>query len=382
LSTDRRKTSALNRAEGLPLGRKLTYAAMVMVVILIGCEAAVRFRAWMRYGSASANVRDPMMTYDRASGLSVPTPGYEVRGNKINIKINALGFRGDEITREKPANTIRIATLGASTTFCAETSSNHHTWPHRLQERLQLAYPDVTIQVVNAGVAGYVASDSLRNLRHRVMPLQPDLAIYYEANNEIVRDTRELAAREGLTKETTPPELARTLSRYSLLFDLFYKNVVIITGGRADSGRTIDRVPSSLPERFVGVLDEMREELAHRDIPLVLSTFLVKYRRDQDRPTQTANADVAFFYMPWMSIDGMLHAMDTYNDAILAFAARHGLPVVDDRVAVPADDEHFVDCMHLSDRGADAMSQRFFRFLAESGLVDRLVARVKATRVH
>jgi hypothetical protein len=353
-----------------------------MLIVLIGCEAAVRVRAWIRYGSAASNVRDPMMTYDVASGLNVPTPGYEVRGDKVNIKINTLGFRGDEISREKPANTIRIATLGASTTFCAETSGNHRTWPYRLQERLQAAHPHVTIQVINAGVAGYVASDSLRNLRHRVMPLKPDLVIYYEANNEIVRDTRELAVREGIAEKPAPARIAGTLSRYSLLFDLLYKNAVILAGGRGDSGRNIDQVPLSLPDRFIGVLDEMRQELARQNIPFVLSTFLVKYRRNQDKPTQIANADVAFFYMPWMSIDGMLHAMDTYNDAILAFARQHGLPVVDDPVAVPADGDHFVDCMHLSDRGADAMSQRFFRFLSQSGLVDRLVGRVKATQVH
>jgi hypothetical protein len=40
--------------------------------------------------------------------------------------------------------------------------------------------------------------------------------------------------------------------------------------------------------------------------------------------------------------------------------------VVDDRDAIPADAEHFVDCMHLSDQGADAMAERFARYLLDA----------------
>ena len=65
--------------------------------------------------------------------------------------------------------------------------------------------------------------------------------------------------------------------------------------------------------------------------------------------------------MPWMSIDGMLDAMDVYNQAILDYASRAALPVVDDREAVPADAEHFSDCMHFLDKGAEAMADRFAR---------------------
>jgi hypothetical protein len=108
----------------------------------------------------------------------------------------------------------------------------------------------------------------------------------------------------------------------------------------------------------------MRQELSARNIPLVLSTFIVKYRRDQDRATQIANADVAFYYMPWMSIDGMLDAMDTYNRAILEYGRRTGVPVVDDREIIPPNTAHFTDCMHLSDSGNEVMAERFARFLA------------------
>jgi lysophospholipase L1-like esterase len=357
----------------IPTGRKVLYAAVMTLVVLMAGEAVLRERAWMRYGSPSTGVRDPMLIYDREAELYVPRPNYEVQGERIHIKINSLGFRGDEFTLEKPPRTVRIACLGASTTFCAEASSNHTTWPHRLQEKLQAAYPGVTIQVINASLGGYVAADSLKALRHRVLPLDPDLVIYYEANNEIVHDTRELAARQGFDVGARQAHVVALLSRYSLMFDLAYKNLTILAGARGASTRTINQIPRDLPDHFVGILEDMRKELAHKSVPLVVSTFLVKYRRNQERARQIANADVAFYYMPWMSIDGMLDAMDVYNDAILHYARSHDLPVVDDREAIPPDAVHYADCMHLTDGGAEAMADRFLRYLRTTGVLDRVI---------
>src|SRR6185503_16030554 len=190
----------------------------------------------------------------------------------------------------------------------AEVSDNHKTWPHRLQEKLAAAFPDVKFEVINTAVGGYTAAENLRNLTHRVLPLEPDIAIYYEGNNEITKDTRQLALDRGLIASENPQSLARTISNYSLLFDLTYKNLTILAGRRkaTTAAQTMDRVPPDLPNHFIGQLDQMRRLLAAQDIPLVLSTFIVKFRRNQPREIQLANADVEFYYMPWMSIDGML----------------------------------------------------------------------------
>jgi hypothetical protein len=156
------------------------------------------------------------------------------------------------------------------------------------------------------------------------------------------------------------------------MFDLAYKNLAIKMRSRDTVGGKIDKVPTELPAHFLGVLEEMRVLLAERHVPLVLSTFVVKYRRDQDRATQIANADVAFYYMPWMSIDGMLDAMDVYNKAILDYGQQKGLVVIDERSAIPPDAEHFSDCMHLLDKGNEAMAERMFKGLAKSSVLESL----------
>src|SRR5215471_14095847 len=114
------------------IGKKLLFSAILLFAALGVCEAALRVRAWMKYGSAATSVRDPMLVYDAAADLYLPRPGYAISGNRLGIRINSLGFRGEEFQKQKPAGTIRIVVLGASTTFNAEVSSNEATWPARL----------------------------------------------------------------------------------------------------------------------------------------------------------------------------------------------------------------------------------------------------------
>jgi len=362
----------------IPTHRKILYLIVLIVMVVLAAESAVRARAWWKYGSSSPSVRNPMMVYNPEWQLWTLKPGYQVRGNTFHIAINSHGFRGDEFTIEKPPNTIRIVCLGASTTFSSEAASNAATWPSLLQQHLQQDFPDVNVEVINAAVSGYVAADNLKNLKHRVLPLDPDLVIYYELNNQIVSDTQELARERGLLPPPHPA-MVRAIVDHSLLANLVDKNLKIYSRGRSTEER-IDSIPLSLPTRFLGQLEEMRRMLAERQVPLVLSTFLVKYRRDQDRATQIANADVAFYYMPWMSIDGMLHAMDVYNQAILDFAKDKQLDVIDDRDAVPADAAHFVDCMHLSTLGNAVMADRFVRGLRATKSLRSIVARRSAQR--
>jgi lysophospholipase L1-like esterase len=341
-------------------------------VLLALFEGAVRVRALMRYGGTDANLVDGMLVPDPRTGYPVPRAGYQQHSDKLSISINSLGFRGQEISRQKPPRTIRIATVGASTTFCGEVPDDA-TWPAQLQQILQRAHPEVRIEVINAGIPGYVAVESLANVRHRVLPLAPDLVIYYEANNDMAHATRAVALAQGLIP-SGPSRLSRMLSDYSLLYDLVQKNARIMLARNATDAK-LGELPADLPSRYISTLDEMRRLTADRGVDFMLSTFIVKYRREQPRATQIDNASIAFFYMPWMTIEGLLDGTDLYNKALLDYAKSHGVPIVDDRESVPGDDRHFVDWAHFSEEGAMKMAERFAHSLEEQGRIQNILAR-------
>jgi hypothetical protein len=112
----------MTNAIRIPARRKILYLGIVVLFLLGLCEGGLRLRAWLKYGSAATGVRDAMLVRDDTADLWVPQPGYEVKGAKIHIKINSLGFRGDEFSKVKPQGVFRIVAIGASTTFSAEAS--------------------------------------------------------------------------------------------------------------------------------------------------------------------------------------------------------------------------------------------------------------------
>ena len=81
-------------------------------------EAALWVRAWHRYGATMSTVTDSLLVYREDMGRAIPRAGYKSHGSKTSVEINSLGFRGEEITLDKPHNTLRIACIGGSTTFC------------------------------------------------------------------------------------------------------------------------------------------------------------------------------------------------------------------------------------------------------------------------
>jgi lysophospholipase L1-like esterase len=97
---------------------------------------------------------------------------------------NALGFRGAEMSREKPPGRFRIVCMGESTTYCTGIDADDATYPARLAAHLKLLRPDRDIEVVNAGVGGYTSIENLLRYHFHVAPLSPDLIVFYYTHND------------------------------------------------------------------------------------------------------------------------------------------------------------------------------------------------------
>src|SRR5688572_16962221 len=110
--------------------RILLIVVLVMaaaVALAVGVEMAFRQRT-----ARSGNARPQVQYYPHAKleRAFVRDTSYG------NLHINSHGFRGPEISVAKPPGTIRIITVGASTTFDACISNDAETWPARLQHWL------------------------------------------------------------------------------------------------------------------------------------------------------------------------------------------------------------------------------------------------------
>ena len=61
--------------------------------------------------------------------------GYEAITKQESVQLNSHGFRGPEITKEKPDNTYRIFAVGGSTTHGLALVADNETWSYYLQKK-------------------------------------------------------------------------------------------------------------------------------------------------------------------------------------------------------------------------------------------------------
>lgn len=108
------------------------------------------------------------------------------KNSKPVFSTNSLGFRGQEITTRKSENTIRIVCLGGSTT--QGTTEDGTTYPEQLELLLREHHPSLDIEVINAGISRSVIKDHIAILDLKILPLQPDIVIYYGMYNDIDLD--------------------------------------------------------------------------------------------------------------------------------------------------------------------------------------------------
>lgn len=348
--------------------RMLTTLVVLVGVTLLAllAEGSIRMLQWLRHGTAGTV--ESLYATDPALNLRIPRPG----ASTPTIQINSMGFRGPEIEQEKPAGRIRIAFLGASTTFCAEASGNAAVWPHLVTLGLQQRYPERSFDYVNAGVPGYTLRSILAGLRLRVAPLRPDVIVIYEATNDMSAELRELARAQGLYAQARV-ENPSALAQYSVLWSLVEKNWQIRRSqseARTRQGR-LEFDPVRIGGAFRRDLLELVGE-AQRAAPLVVvATFTYQLRSDQTSERQLDAAASALYYMPFMSPAGLIRGYERYNEIIRDVARETGALLVADELAIPGDPVHFADSVHLTDAGNRAMAERVVRVLASGGL-DRL----------
>jgi lysophospholipase L1-like esterase len=351
----------------------ITVAAIALM--LIAAEIATRIRQTMQTGTAT--VAEDYYTVDRAINLRVPVPNF----SNGRISINSLGFRGPEISASKPHGTVRIAFLGASTTWCAEVSGNDFVWPHLVTQTLGRAFPDAHFDYINGSLPGYTIPALLRNLQYRVAPLNPDVVVIYEASNNLSGELRDLAAKQGIISEARMQELTWP-SRYSLLWNLVEKNLRVLAARRAaqaNQGRLVITAGALGAEYRQDLLELV---LAARNAAklVAIATFSIQPRRQQTPEQQLRALSSALFYTPFVTPVTIIEGFERYNQIAREVAKETGAYLIEGEYDIPGDSAHFKDTVHFTDAGSRAMAERVSQSLISSAAFRELVSKSSVRR--
>jgi hypothetical protein len=309
-------------------------------------------------------VRDTLFPrYRFPSGKSLPS----------GIATNAFGWRGPAVALGKPKGTVRVAFVGASTTV------NAHAYPFSYPEHIG-AWLNVwaerrgipaKFEVINAGREGTNSNDFAAVVRDELMPLDPDMVVYYEGSNQFW-PTAFVEWPEG----KLPPKPTVTFKRSRLgQYSAIWRRVRNLVASLPGSGK------QELPRSFGKVawppgLNETAPDPAYPDLPVNLNTILADV--DSIRATLApARAELVLSSFVWLVHDGMTLDTDRHgnifrylnetfwpfpyahmrrmadfqNRTLLAYARRHGVEFIDVDAHYPRQPDLFDDAIHMNPAG-------------------------------
>lgn len=286
---------------------------------------------------------------------------------------NGYGWRGPDLTLDKPPRTIRIAFVGASTTvsFHGSAASYPEFLGRWLNQWAALRDPGLRFEIINAAREG-INSDSIAAIvRQEVLPLEPDLVVYYEGANQFwPASFIEWPSDRVPERPRLDPRTPWNAEKYSALLARVRSLWDGVNGRWSESERPV------LPVKWPADLDERDPPLDHPEMPLNLPAIvqaLESMRRDLD----AAGGDLLVSSFFWMVYDGMkldpvrngnvlhyLHRVfwplgyghigrmaDFQNRVFAKYAATHGVPLLDFAALYPKDPDLFVDAIHMSPGG-------------------------------
>jgi hypothetical protein len=289
---------------------------------------------------------------------------------------NAFGLRGPPLTLAKPPKTIRIAFLGASTTV------NDHSYPFSYPERVadwlnrfaDANHYDVRFEALNSGREGLNSEDITAIVRDELLPLDPDLGVYYEGANQFAPGRMlvpPIASREQINpRDPVAVHMVPTAIRNHLALGNLVERVM-----NGFSSLDEPRKPLHVLVWPMSVNEESPDVNSPR-LPLHLTT-IVKDLDSIRNSMQSVGAGLVLCSFEWLVKDGLplsgtRHAFiykqlntvlwplryaeirrlaDFQNRLFRRYAEARQIPFFDVASMLPQDPNLFTDAIHMTDTG-------------------------------
>jgi hypothetical protein len=321
------------------------------------------------------------------------------RTTPLGLTTNRFGWRGPDLPLDKPPKTIRVAFVGASTTIgLHQMRVSYPEWViHWLGRWAAHTGVDVRFDGINAGRGGIRSTAIAAIVQDEVLPLEPDLVVYYEGANQFVFGSPLVAPRlRGGNERPLPYRVLAPLLPYSALAHRTLRAVTWITtrGGREapkpqyrlawpanvdwhDPDVDAPNLPLTLPV-ILHDLDDIRVATARAGGELVPSSFVWLVSdglRLGERGQQLIYYRLNEMTWPYTYAD-LRRLADFQNLVLRRWAAARGLPFLDIAAEYPQDPDLFLDAIHMNADGT-----RLHAWLAFEGLLPLVRQRIEDGRL-
>jgi len=318
--------------------------------------------------------------------------GHPYQKEKSSILVDKNGFlaKDQQLSYTKPANEIRIATIGGSTTANINLSFDDN-WPGYLGQLVQKVFPEKNIRIINAGVPGFDTSQSIPNLALRVIPFHPDIIIIYHAYNDLKAIKYGIEFKPDYSHiHSTPygyheePTLivkglsqsmfyVRTRNQYRKFKERIDANGMMLKA-LTDKDR-LDYIPEEALQTFEQHIQSLVAIGEISNAKVILSSFATLYDPNLDytkRETFTQMSTLQkkdlyslMNFTPGLTVNAFFKGIKEYNTILKNIAIHEKTGWIDNASSVPHKDEYFVDRVHFSKKGAKCMAENILPVVLE-----------------
>lgn len=330
----------------------------------------------------------PPQVYSYHAPWQTSYPRYRYPPNvtlPTGLTTNQFGWRGSPIELKKPARTIRIACVGASTTV--DGHSLKYSYPEFLQHWLNLWAEanryHVRFEVINAGREGIGSRDIAAVVHYEILPMNVDYVIYYEGSNQFEPPSM-VSFPADITLGQPPPDLVPNfanvqsddkswldqLSEYSALAARLRSLVeqATLTGAEPPKPEQTFFLPEGMDEykpdrahlgralalkNILADLDNIKQDLDSHHVKLVMTTFdWFAYDGLMLDPVRhrTLYGYLNRIYWP-ISYANMRRMADFQNRVFRLWAVESGIPLIDVAGQMPKHPDLYDDAIHNTQLG-------------------------------
>lgn len=301
---------------------------------------------------------------------------------------NSLGYRSDEIPLPKAEGEFRIVCMGGSTTYTTEVDDYRLSYPNLLEKELH-ERGHGNVRVINAGVGSWTSWESLINFELRVLDLEPDMIILYDAINDLL--TRFVWPPEAYRGDNSGAAAPPAMSMPSILEYSALMRYVLVRAGLVKPHSSMDRHLAAPPSTYYaaefnkqkirgtypdGIFKKVSaEEMLRTNKPIYFRrnleniAILANHRHIRTVLVTFASSPL-FENQPIVSSPECRAAIAEMNETLKSIAKEQKVHLFDFASLFPADRCYYVDGVHVNVEGARLKAKLFAEYLHNNQLID------------
>jgi lysophospholipase L1-like esterase len=288
---------------------------------------------------------------------------------KLLWQMNEKGYRGPNFEVPKPKGMIRIMVFGGSSVFDTR-STQGEDWPRRLEAKLRKS-GFANVEVINAGVIGHTALESVGRLFTEGFVFEPDYVLIYNGWNDIKYFSSPKTVLRTLhpALEGFDPRihygnffdrwLCEWSQLYTVLRRIYYKTKMRIGNeGLVKAEDTQNSIATLNPNGFrqYQLAMEMFVDLA-RNIgaePILMTQARLVSGNKVLTPEQKKRVD---YHHVGLSHEALVETFDRLDAIVRKVSAEKGTILIDASAYLSGKDWAFDDHVHVVPKGSDALAQ-------------------------